>query len=112
MPSAIGAQSMPPSSTTLTVWAGVIGCGFTGHVGGVATVRGAGRVAESTNLMVLAGDHVRFIGSVEGTQALRVGNREGMVFPAHRTSGGVLLLVLTLVADRHLHRDAVIGPAR
>jgi hypothetical protein len=34
------------------------------------------RVAESTNLMVLAGDHVRFIGSVEGNQALRVGNRE------------------------------------
>ncbi|HSU09086.1 MAG TPA: IclR family transcriptional regulator [Pseudonocardia sp.] len=52
----------------------------------------AGRVAESTNLQVLAGDHVRFIGSVEGSQALRVGNREGMVFPAHRTSGGVLLL--------------------
>ena len=50
------------------------------------------RVAESTNVMVLAGDHVRFIGSVEGTQALRVGNREGMVFPAHRTTGGVLLL--------------------
>lgn len=50
------------------------------------------RTAESTNLMVLAGDHVRFIGSVEGPQALRVGNREGMVFPAHRTSGGVLLL--------------------
>jgi IclR family acetate operon transcriptional repressor len=52
----------------------------------------AERVVESTNLMVLAGDHVRFIGSVEGTRALRVGNREGMVFPAHRTSGGVLLL--------------------
>jgi DNA-binding IclR family transcriptional regulator len=52
----------------------------------------AGRVAESANLAVLAGDHVRFIGSVEGSQALRVGNREGMVFPAHRTSGGVLLL--------------------
>jgi DNA-binding IclR family transcriptional regulator len=51
-----------------------------------------GRVGESTNLLVLAGDQVRFIGSVEGTQALRVGNREGMVFPAHRTSGGVLLL--------------------
>lgn len=50
------------------------------------------RTAESTNLMVLAGDHVRFVGSVEGTQALRVGNREGMVFPAHLTSGGVLLL--------------------
>lgn len=52
----------------------------------------ADRVVESTNLIVLAGDHVRFIGSVEGTRALRVGNREGMVFPAHRTSGGVLLL--------------------
>jgi len=52
----------------------------------------AGRVGESANLAVLAGDHVRFIGSVEGSQALRVGNREGMVFPAHRTSGGVLLL--------------------
>lgn len=50
------------------------------------------RVAESTNLMVLAGDHVRFLASVEGTQALRVGNREGMVFPAHEASGGVLLL--------------------
>jgi DNA-binding IclR family transcriptional regulator len=50
------------------------------------------RVGESTNLLVLAGDQVRFIGSVEGSRALRVGNREGMVFPAHRTSGGVLLL--------------------
>jgi IclR family transcriptional regulator, acetate operon repressor len=50
------------------------------------------RVAESTNLMVLSGDHVRFVGSVEGTQVLRVGNREGMVFPAHLSSGGVLLL--------------------
>jgi DNA-binding IclR family transcriptional regulator len=50
------------------------------------------RVAESSNLMVLSGDHVRFVGSVEGTQALRVGNREGAVFPAHLSSGGVLLL--------------------
>ena len=50
------------------------------------------RVAESTNLMVLSGDHVRFVGSVEGTQVLRVGNREGSVFPAHLSSGGVLLL--------------------
>jgi DNA-binding IclR family transcriptional regulator len=49
--------------------------------------------------MVLAGDHVRFIGSVEGTQALRVGNREGSVFPAHQTSGGVLLLA-DLPAER------------
>lgn len=57
------------------------------------------RVVESTNLMVLAGDHVRFIGSVEGTQALRVGNREGSVFAAHQTSGGMLLLA-DLPAER------------
>lgn len=50
------------------------------------------RVRESANLMILAGDHVRFIGSVECGQALRVGNREGMVFPAHLASGGKLLL--------------------
>jgi len=50
------------------------------------------RVNESANLMILSGDHVRFIGTVECTQALRVGNREGMVFPAHLASGGKLLL--------------------
>jgi DNA-binding IclR family transcriptional regulator len=66
------------------------------------------QVAESANLMVRAGDHVRFIGSVECTQALRVGNREGMVFPAHRTSGGVLLLG-DLPADRF---DAVYADER
>lgn len=51
-----------------------------------------GRLGESANLLVLAGDYARFIGSVESTQALRVGNREGMVFPAHLTSGGKLIL--------------------
>jgi IclR family acetate operon transcriptional repressor len=50
------------------------------------------RVRESVNLSILSGDHIRFIGSVECTQALRVGNREGMVFPAHLTSGGKILL--------------------
>ena len=43
---------------------------------------------ESANLMILSGDHVRFIGTVECTQALRVGNREGMVFPAHSRPAG------------------------
>jgi len=47
---------------------------------------------ETANLMVRTGDSVRFIASLEGGQALRVGSREGMVFPAHRTSGGPLLL--------------------
>ncbi|TFV85816.1 IclR family transcriptional regulator [Blastococcus sp. CT_GayMR16] len=50
------------------------------------------RVHETVNLQILAGDHVRFIASVECTQALRVGDRTGMVFPAHLVSGGKLML--------------------
>ncbi len=46
------------------------------------------RVNESANLAVRAGDRTRFIGCVECSQALRVGNREGMVFPAHLASVG------------------------
>ncbi len=38
------------------------------------------------------GDTARFVASVESRQALRVGSREGMVFPAHRTTAGLLLL--------------------
>ncbi|XVU29217.1 IclR family transcriptional regulator [Actinoplanes sp. CA-054009] len=52
----------------------------------------AARVGESANLSILSGELVRFIGSVESTQALRVGNREGMVFPAHLASGGKVML--------------------
>ena len=48
-------------------------------------------VGESANLMVRTGDTARFIASVECTQALRVGDREGMVFPAHRVTGGLVL---------------------
>ncbi len=50
------------------------------------------RVNESANLAVRAGDRTRFIGCVECSQALRVGNREGMVFPAHLASVGKVLL--------------------
>ena len=50
------------------------------------------RVGETANVQVLAGDMVRFVASVECRQALRVGDREGMVFPAHLTSGGKVLL--------------------
>jgi DNA-binding IclR family transcriptional regulator len=49
-------------------------------------------VEESANLMVRTGDTARFIASVECTQSLRVGNREGMVFPAHHVTGGLVLL--------------------
>lgn len=47
---------------------------------------------ESTNVIVRVEDTARFVASVESTQALRVGNREGMVFPAHRVTGGLVLL--------------------
>ncbi|GAA0949718.1 IclR family transcriptional regulator [Actinocorallia libanotica] len=51
-----------------------------------------GVLDESANLVVRTGDTVRFIASVECAQTLRVGSREGMVFPAHRTTAGLLLL--------------------
>ncbi|MEO3787989.1 IclR family transcriptional regulator [Actinocorallia sp. B10E7] len=51
-----------------------------------------GVLDESVNLAVRTGDTVRFIASVECAQSLRVGSREGMVFPAHRTTAGLLLL--------------------
>lgn len=47
---------------------------------------------ESCNVTVRTGDSVRFIASCESRRALRVGSREGMVFPAHLTTGGLLLL--------------------
>ncbi|EHR59833.1 transcriptional regulator [Saccharomonospora cyanea NA-134] len=50
------------------------------------------RIGESANLAVRTGDTTRFIASVESHRALRVSSREGMVFPAHRTTAGLLLL--------------------
>ncbi|MEU7767683.1 IclR family transcriptional regulator [Nocardia sp. NPDC049190] len=47
---------------------------------------------ETANLSIRTGDTVRFIASVECARALRVGSREGMVFPAHRTTTGQLML--------------------
>ena len=47
---------------------------------------------ETVNLGIRTGDTVRFIASAEGTQALRVTARDGMVFPAHHTTPGLLLL--------------------
>lgn len=50
------------------------------------------RIGETANLIIRTGDTARFVASVECSQALRVGNREGMVFPAHRVAGGRVLL--------------------
>lgn len=48
--------------------------------------------AETVHLMVLEGNGTRFLDGVEGTQALRIGSRSGMLLPAHTTSGGKALL--------------------
>ena len=47
---------------------------------------------ESANLIIRTGDTARFIASVECERSLRVGTREGMVFPAHRVTGGLIML--------------------
>lgn len=49
-------------------------------------------VQESANVSIRTGDTTRFIASVECAQALRVGSREGMVFPAQQTTAGLILL--------------------
>jgi DNA-binding IclR family transcriptional regulator len=59
---------------------------------------------ESANLIILTGETTRFIASVECAQALRVGSREGMVFPAQETTAGLLLLAESTSGDRELAR--------
>lgn len=49
-------------------------------------------VDETANVSVRTGRTVRFIASVECSQALRVGSREGMVLPAHLATGGLVML--------------------
>jgi DNA-binding IclR family transcriptional regulator len=52
----------------------------------------SGRFDETVHLMVLQGPDVLFVESIEGSQALKIGSRVGMVLPAHRTSGGKAIL--------------------
>lgn len=47
---------------------------------------------ETANLSVRAGTTCRFLLSVEGSRALRVSSREGMAFPAHEVTGGLIAL--------------------
>lgn len=47
---------------------------------------------ETSNLLVIGGDQVRFAATVECGQVLRVGDREGRVLPAHLASGGRAVL--------------------
>jgi len=57
------------------------------------------RVQESANLMVLVGDEVRFVLTVECDQVLRVGDRVGRVLPAYQASGGKALLATLPVEE-------------
>jgi DNA-binding IclR family transcriptional regulator len=50
------------------------------------------RVSETINLMVRVGMQTRFLCSVECTQLLRVGDRQGTILPAWQSSGGKALL--------------------
>lgn len=52
----------------------------------------AGALNETVNLSVRAGRSVRIVASVECAQTVRIGSREGMIFPAHEVSGGVVML--------------------
>ncbi|HEX7159962.1 MAG TPA: IclR family transcriptional regulator [Trebonia sp.] len=57
------------------------------------------RTGETTSLSVLEGQHVRIVGGLEGTKAVRVGDRTGVVLPASSTAGGKAMLAAMPVSD-------------
>lgn len=73
----------------------------------------AARVDETASLQIRVGTDVRFVESVEGSRALRVGDRSGKVLPAHKVAGGKALLAL-LPADElaELYAGSDVDPAR
>ena len=50
------------------------------------------QVSETINLVIRLGPQTRFLHTVESTQLLRVGDRQGTILPAWQTSGGKALL--------------------
>ena len=52
----------------------------------------ASRLNETVNLMVRVGAQVRFLSTVEGSNLLRIGDRQGSVMPARAASGGKAIL--------------------
>lgn len=49
-------------------------------------------LGETVHLMALEGNAIRILDGVDGSHALRVGTRVGLLVPAHTTSGGKALL--------------------
>lgn len=69
--------------------------GTTGHLRDAALgpmTRLMNATGETVTMMILTQRHIRFVAEVECAHHLRVGHRTGMVFPAHRTSGGLAML--------------------
>ncbi|ANE05140.1 IclR family transcriptional regulator [Corynebacterium crudilactis] len=59
---------------------------------------------ETSHLMILQGNSVHFIHSVEGSNPVRVGNRRGQVMPATQNAGGLVMLAEMSVRElRGLH---------
>ena len=50
------------------------------------------RTNETVNLMIRVGTKVRFLDTVESSNILRVGDRQGTLLPAHKASGGKAIL--------------------
>jgi IclR family transcriptional regulator, acetate operon repressor len=50
------------------------------------------QVAETINLVIRLGTQTRFLHTVESAHVLRVGDRQGTILPAWKTSGGKVLL--------------------
>ena len=50
------------------------------------------QVAETINLVIRLGTQTRFLHTVESARVLRVGDRQGTILPAWKTSGGKVLL--------------------
>ena len=66
---------------------------------------------ETVHLMVREGTKVRFLDSVEASQALRIGSRIGVLLPAHTTAGGKALLAdLERDEVERLYRTELEGP--
>ncbi|MGJ5755958.1 IclR family transcriptional regulator domain-containing protein [Streptomyces puniciscabiei] len=74
---------------------------------------------ETAHLTLRTGGTARFIAGAECEQALRVSSREGLVFPAHRTTAGLLLaeldegeLAAVYAAERYRDRPGPTGARR
>ena len=72
------------------------------------------RTNETVNLMIRVGTKVRFLDTVESSNILRVGDRQGTLLPAHKASGGKAILaeLARLGELLPIPRRGPAGPAR